>query len=97
MNSNSNFSCFCKMIEAINSVKCDEFCDTGSIIVANGTQEIEIKTTCEPNEVWLRIVPGDVPVCNGNIDLVGYQLLAKGFVLYAIIQSASAEIFYAVK
>lgn len=94
-----NVECFFKMVEALNHVtcKCNEYCDAGSIVVASGVQQIVIKTTCEPNEVWLKVVSEDMPVCGGDIDMVGYQLLPDGFVLYAVIQSNTAEVFYAVK
>lgn len=68
----------------------------GSITLNQGNHEVAIKTECAPKNVFLSVCAGGVPVCSGSIDMVGYNILPDGFILYANVQSNVVEVKYIV-
>lgn len=93
---NSNIRCLIQVLEAL----CDDVCPCekhsieGCITLNQGNHEITIACDTIPERVFLSVTPLGTPVCVGAIDLVGYTLIPDGFVLYAEIKSAAAEVCY---
>lgn len=72
-------------------IRCEE---TGRMILGYGWHEVEVKTLLTPKEVSIstRINHCDTPVCHGDINMVGCRIKHGGFVLYADIDTNTAEI-----
>jgi len=89
-------SAFEAFLECATDHKCDNAVD-GCITLNQGHHEITVVTEISPEQVYLSVSPIGAPVCNGDIDMVGYSLLPDGFVLYADIKSNSAEVCYIIE
>lgn len=85
---------FRKILDYITSV----FYHVGCIELNHGSHAIEIDTCHRPRCVWLTVIErGCLPVCHGNLDKVGVQIMPNGFILHADIQSNKAKVKWLVK
>jgi hypothetical protein len=96
----SNVKCLIQVLEALVG---DSDCQSnhheveGCITLNQGHHEITVTTDECPERVFLSVLPISTPVCVGDIDMVGYSLTPEGFILYADIKSAVAEVCYIVQ
>ncbi len=96
---NSNIRCLIQLLDAL----CCESEDhghhdvEGCITLNQGKHEITVATDVVAERVFLSVLPVGTPVCVGDIDTVGYVLVPEGFILYADIKSAVAEVCYIVQ
>lgn len=94
----SNVRCLIQVLEALAA---EEHCSCheveGCISLNQGRHEITVTTDVVPARVFLSVLPIGTQVCIGDVDMVGYSLTANGFILYADIKSAVAEVCYIVQ
>ena len=66
----------------------------GEITLSYGHQIIEIHLCHHPRQIWLSINEPchSVPVCCGDINLVGAKITRRGFILDADIKTNSATV-----
>lgn len=71
----------------------------GKITLGYGVQQVQIDLDVEPKRVSLSVQepPDVVPVCVGGVNLVGAKLLPQGFILYADIQTTTADVSWIVE
>lgn len=67
--------------------------DEGRIFLPFGTHVHKIHTKSQPFGLWFSEVnSGDVPVCQGSINMYGFTLTDDGFILYANVMSDTVEL-----
>lgn len=65
----------------------------GSIILQSGNHVVEVRTRREPVSIALSLTESyGMPVCNGDVDKIGYTILPNGFIIYADIVSDTVQI-----
>lgn len=72
---------------------------TNTIELDTGRHEIAVSTKEEPLRIWFTFGSEDddeedvvLPVCQGNVDKVGYTMAECGFILYADIHSTRRKV-----
>jgi hypothetical protein len=96
MNKMNGIKCLIQVLESLGDCDCDDVVE-GCITLNQGTHEVVVKTEVSPSEVFLSVRSIGTPVCNGDVDMVGYSVLPDGFILYADIKSTGAEVCYFVE
>lgn len=67
--------------------------DEGKIFLSAGTHVHKIHTKSTPQSVWLsENNAGNLPVCQGNVNLYGVTVDEDGFELYAEVSSDTVEL-----
>lgn len=67
----------------------------GSIVLPYGQSEVVVLTRKTPIEVCVGFTDdGNMPVCQGDINKVGYTIIPDGFIVYGDISSNSAQLEY---
>jgi len=73
--------------------------ETSMIELNTGEHEIEFITSGQPARVWISLDTNDeedcscfLPVCHGNVDKAGFQIIEGGFILHADISSTSRKV-----
>ena len=70
-----------------------ESVQSGRLDLGHGRQEIKITLHSTPWAVWTSFKnTANVPVCVGDVDMLGVQIVHNGFVIYADIKSVSRHI-----
>ena len=94
-----HFACFLHMLNSLSaSCHCGPN-EAGEISLAYGHHEVTVTTKNKPKNVLLSTNNAvcDTPVCQGDINMVGYTLLPDGFVLYADIKSNTSVVSWVVE
>jgi hypothetical protein len=92
-------ACFLHMLNSLaESCHCS-VAECGDVSLGYGCHEITVKTACGPKDICLSTNNDtcDTPVCQGDVNMVGYSLLPDGFVLYADIKSNTCVVSWSVK
>ena len=63
--------------------------ESGSFVIAYGNNQVKIDTKDTPTKVWLRpATPNNcLPVCGGEVNMVGVEIVNNGFIIYADIKT----------
>ncbi len=93
------FSCFLHMLNSLSGACHCGASECGEISLAYGEHQVTVATKGKPKNVLLGInnAACDTPVCQGDINMVGYTLLPDGFVLYADIKSNTSVVTWVVE
>ena len=67
--------------------------DEGKIFLPYGSHVYKIHTKGNPCGVWFgEVNTGQIPVCQGGVNMYGFTLDDDGFILYAEVQSDTVEL-----
>lgn len=68
--------------------------EKGDVLLPYGATEFFIKTRKDPVEVYFSFIDGDMPVCYGNVSMIGYSIVPGGFVIHPKVEANSLQVKY---